>query len=172
MYRTHTCGDLRINDVNKSVTLSGWVQRIRNLGGMTFVDLRDRYGITQMVFNMETNEGTPVQIEGDSVVQHVYEMDTLFAINQENVLKKFKGYYFVNIHSKDNTWRVQKLELTKGKLVLSSINNREDLDQLKAITETTQDTVPYVFSPSKKQFKNFVKNEGFRAQEAFLKITK
>ncbi|PZX14551.1 aspartyl-tRNA synthetase [Breznakibacter xylanolyticus] len=56
MYRTHTCGDLRIEDVNKQVTLSGWVQRIRNLGGMTFVDLRDRYGITQLVFNMETNE--------------------------------------------------------------------------------------------------------------------
>ena len=61
MYRTHTCGDLRINDVNKSVTLSGWVQRIRNLGGMTFVDLRDRYGITQLVFNMETNEALCAQ---------------------------------------------------------------------------------------------------------------
>ncbi|MBP5504208.1 MAG: aspartate--tRNA ligase [Bacteroidales bacterium] len=55
MYRSHDCGQLRISDVNKNVTLSGWVQRVRNLGGMTFVDLRDRYGITQLVFNMETN---------------------------------------------------------------------------------------------------------------------
>ena len=47
MFRTHTCGELRISDVNKQVTLSGWVQRSRKMGGMTFIDLRDRYGITQ-----------------------------------------------------------------------------------------------------------------------------
>lgn len=55
MYRTHTCGELRIADVNKEVNLAGWVQRVRNMGGMTFIDLRDRYGITQLAFNMETD---------------------------------------------------------------------------------------------------------------------
>ncbi len=76
MYRTHTCGELRLNDVNKKVVLSGWVQKIRNLGGMTFIDLRDRYGITQLVVDAETNKSLSddvrnlgreyvIQIEGE-----------------------------------------------------------------------------------------------------------
>ena len=54
-YRTHNCGQLNLAEVGNKIKLSGWVQRNRDLGGMTFIDLRDRYGVTQLVFNMEVN---------------------------------------------------------------------------------------------------------------------
>src|SRR5690606_11135657 len=55
MHRTHTCGELTLTDLGKEVVLSGWVQKSRDLGGTTFIDMRDRYGITQLVFNAEDN---------------------------------------------------------------------------------------------------------------------
>lgn len=62
MYRTHTCGQLRIENVNEKVCLSGWVQRIRNLGAMTFIDLRDRYGITQLTIEESVSDEIKKQI--------------------------------------------------------------------------------------------------------------
>lgn len=53
MYRTRTCGELNINNVGERVELAGWIQKIRNLGGMIFIDLRDEFGITQVVINDE-----------------------------------------------------------------------------------------------------------------------
>ncbi len=57
MYRTHTCGELNIKNIGDEVVLCGWIQKSRDLGGMTFVDIRDRFGITQLLFNMDTSKG-------------------------------------------------------------------------------------------------------------------
>ena len=72
MYRTHTCGELKLSDRGKNVTLAGWVQRSRDFGGMTFIDLRDRYGITQLVFNIAVNSdlcGKARQLGREYVIQ-------------------------------------------------------------------------------------------------------
>ncbi|MCQ2272932.1 MAG: aspartate--tRNA ligase [Bacteroidales bacterium] len=63
MLRTHTCGELNASNINETVTLCGWIQKIRKLGGMIFIDLRDRYGITQLAFNNETNADLCQQVE-------------------------------------------------------------------------------------------------------------
>ncbi len=63
MLRTHTCGELNATHINQTVTLCGWIQKVRKLGGMIFIDLRDRYGITQLAFNNETNAALCQQVE-------------------------------------------------------------------------------------------------------------
>ena len=71
-YRTHNCGQLRITDVGSTVRLSGWTQRVREMGGMVFIDLRDRYGITQLKFDQDINESLVAQAKGigrESVLQ-------------------------------------------------------------------------------------------------------
>ncbi len=79
MYRTHTCGELSISYVNNEVTLAGWVQRIRDLGAMTFVDLRDRYGITQLVVDENTNT---------NVVEVLEELGREFVVQAKGTVRE------------------------------------------------------------------------------------
>lgn len=128
--------------------------------------------IGDTLFDMLTAKGELIRIEGDSIVKHISGSDTLFAIDAQHVLKKLKGHYFLNTSDSPDNWQVQKLELAKGKLTLSSLNAKEDLDQLVEITEYPQDTTAFVFSPSRKQFKEFVRKQGFRQKEEFWKVSK
>jgi len=68
MYRTKTCGELNIENVGEEVQLAGWVQKIRNLGGMIFIDLRDQFGITQIVVNDEKLQEQVKEINTESCV--------------------------------------------------------------------------------------------------------
>lgn len=68
MYRTKTCGELKISEVGKTVELSGWIQKIRNLGGMIFIDLRDEFGITQIVINDEKLQEQAKQFNTESCI--------------------------------------------------------------------------------------------------------
>lgn len=68
MYRTKTCGELKQNNIGETVELSGWIQKIRNLGGMIFIDLRDEFGITQIVINNEELQEQAKQMNTESCI--------------------------------------------------------------------------------------------------------
>jgi len=125
------------------------------------------------IINVTTNTREIVKRAGDSLVTHINYIDTLFQIDYDNVVRKFKGFYFLNKRLDKESWEVKKIELSKGQLIVSSISSKEDIENLKAITESTQDTVaPYNFAATKKHFKEFVKNKGFTDSEHFIRQKK
>jgi hypothetical protein len=111
-----------------------------------------------------------VLLKGDYVIKHVHWIDTLFNISEDNVLKKLKGYYFLNIRYSDSAWEVIKLSLKDGVLTVGSVSVEEDLQKLEKITETSSDTLPSRFTLKRKQFKKFIRQEGFSEQETFTRI--
>jgi len=122
------------------------------------------------IINFKTNEKSIVKRSGDTLIENIHCIDTTFVISEKNVLRKYKGYYFLNTLHHENKWEVKKMELSKGELTVSSISDKKDFEQLKEITESIQDTIPKTFSMNKKQFKEFVKDEGFRDSETFVRL--
>ena len=122
------------------------------------------------LINLTNNEKMVVRKEGDSLVGHIRYVDTVFSLSRDQILKKFKGYYFLNTRYFDQNWEVKKLILHRGKLNISSISAENELEKLVEITESPQDTIPpYKFTATKRQFKAFVKQEGFTDTEIFIR---
>jgi hypothetical protein len=122
------------------------------------------------IINLETNEKTFVKKMGDSLMAHIFYTDTLFELNADHILRKMKGYCFLNTRYTEQNWEVKKLSLHRGKLTIGSISAESELETLVEITESPKDTIPpYPFTATKKQFKKFVKQEGFTDTETFIK---
>jgi hypothetical protein len=125
------------------------------------------------IIDLTTNEKTVIKRDGDSLINHAHYIDTLFQMDYDNVVRKFKGYYFLNTRYDKTSWEVKKIQLEKGQLVISGISTKEDIENLKEITETATDTIPpYKFTATKKQFKKFIKNDGFSDSETFVRQKK
>ena len=137
-------------------------------------DLDSNYVLEKDSINdLKNNAKWAITKFGDSVLIKIHYMDTLFYINDNYVLRKYKGYLFVNKKHDENSWEVNKLFLRKGMLLISSVESQEDIDLLKEITQTPQDTVPpYSFKPTKKQFKEFIKRKGFSNNDTLYLLNK
>lgn len=123
--------------------------------------------------DLKTKEKMPVKFEGDSLITHMHYTDTLFVLNNENVMRKLKGYYFLNTKYGPDSWEVKKLHLLRGKLTISRINSAADIANLLEYAENNEDTVPpYKVTITKKQFRKFVRKNGFTNDEVFVRQKK
>ena len=125
------------------------------------------------LINIEAKERKLIKRVGDSLLINTHEIDPLFLMNPDNVVKKFKGYYFLNTRYDNSSWSVEKMQLSKGRLIISNISTKKEIKNLQEIAELAQDTItPYNFTTTKRQFRRFVKNDGFRDHEIFVKLKK
>ena len=121
------------------------------------------------LLELVTKEKTNVRLIGDSVVQHFNFQDTLLNISNGDVLRKFKGYYFLNQHYGPNRWDVTSLAFRKGFLIVKTIETPEELVKLRKITNTIADSC-VIFNPTKKQFRQFIKQNGFGSDEVYYSV--
>jgi hypothetical protein len=123
------------------------------------------------LFNSVTKEKYQIKRINDTLFSNYIYQDTIFDLNKKNILKKFKGYFFLNVFiEKSGFWSVEKLNLRKGVLTINGIVTENEIDLLQSITDTKQDTIkPFTVKPTKQQFKEFIKKNGFTNGEIYLK---
>ena len=122
------------------------------------------------IIDNNTKEKTIIKKVGDTLINHIHSIDTLFRLGNTDILRKFKGYYFINTYCGKDCWEVKKIKFKKGRLSISEISSTQDIEKLQEITENFQDTVSFKFSPTKKQFKEFIKKNGFSDSEVFIRM--
>ena len=127
--------------------------------------------IGDTIINLKTKEKRVVQRIGDTLINRVHYVDTIFEISQNHILKKHKGYYFLNKKFSDLGWEVKKINLSKGLLTISEVSTELAKENLPLIKESPNDTLPpFKFKPSKKQFLEFIKKNGFDESETYIKL--
>jgi hypothetical protein len=110
-----------------------------------------------------------IVVKGDSAFQRWSYYDTLFDVKRGDILRKYKGHYFLNQQVSTNSWRVTTLAKIGNGLSLGTISTKDDLSNLRTVTETKSDTI-FSFRPTKKEMKKFLKDKGFSHQDTFIKV--
>jgi hypothetical protein len=124
------------------------------------------------VINPKTGEKTKVVVKNDSLFQTNSYTDTVFTLNYDNVLRKFRGHYFLNKRFEGESWEVKQLSLDDGQLIIGSIRSPEDIENLSSISESSDDTLlPRKFNLSRKQFRQYLGKDGFRDRSIYLRET-
>jgi hypothetical protein len=136
---------------------------------------KDSLGLSAKTLNdtlMDRGDGVKEKlvVQGDTVIRHMRGSDTLFHISADNVLKKFKGYHFLNTRQSDTAWEVKKLSLCRGTLTVGAISTNNDIKQLKELTESNGDTTSTNFSLTRRQFRKFIRHRGFSEEETFTRV--
>ena len=122
------------------------------------------------IIDLETHEKIIYIRDGDSLITHIHYTDTLFKIDNKNVVRKWKGYYFLSTCYDESSWEVKKVQFSKGQLFLSNISSELEMENLKEMAEMPDDTIPpFKIAATKKSFKKFVKNNGFADVQIFVK---
>ena len=165
---------LNIKDSSLLVINENVIKRVNNFSGKIHIKELDSLNVLSgnVVTNLKTKERTQVRRINDSLLFHQNYTDTIFRLSKINVLKKYKGYYFLNILFEEKNWETKKVKLSKGKLTISTINSIEEIQNLEKITASSHDTISQVFkfTPTKRQFKKFVNEEGFGEEdETYIK---
>lgn len=127
--------------------------------------------IGDTLYNTKTGLKERVELRNDTINIYRNYTDTLFLISDNELLKRWKGYYFLNTKHSDSAWEVQQLWLQKGKLTIGEISSLADINALQEITATVADSSSTAFTLSKNQFKKFVRKDGFRKRQTYSRVT-